>query len=673
MTPPTGTARDQAETTTTTANGGAAEARPLRTATDTDRITARVGRREWGWVVAWVLLVMVLTCVPYGYALKIADGRTFGGFLWGVDEGNVYLAWLRQAGTGEVFLRNQYCLAPENPRFFNLFLQAGGRLGAWCRWSPPVTFHVLRLLGGVFLLLCFYRLAAELTSDRTARWAALALASLGSGLGWLVVLKDGWLGLRPVDVGTKWQIQPEAVTFPALLLNGLFTASMGLMCLVFLYAVRAMRDNDWGAVWRGGLCLLLLGNIHTYDVFPVWLALAVLTERVDTGRRRYRRVPRRVLALMAMGVPSVAWALYAAKADPAFMAKGLTPTLAFRFADYAVGYGLIGVLALVGAVLVASQVRDRQPAEGRPLRTATAKGAVVLLPVAWAVANSVVLLAPVSFQRKMIEGLHLPLCLLAGIALARLAERLTRGLRARGKLQQARERVVLTLIAVVVFALPSNVMLAANCMVAARNNNRDLLGVMQPPVYLEAGDAAALRWLRTHTTRDDILLCSSFLGSYVPTYCEARPWVGHWAETLALESTTGYYGPRAPLEAWQWIGGPNNPDGELTLRRFGEQLQAPQALYRRRELHQSDEHLRRLTTPRELAAEIRRLPVSLVYYGPWERAITGPDPYEADPATAVASWLALADKALTKVYDSGGVTIYRVPPAHDENTAGASP
>ena len=89
---------------TATANGGPAEARPLPTAT----ATARIAGREWVWVGVWVLFIMALTCVPYGYALQTAGDRAFGGFLWGVDEGNVYLAWMRQAGTGEVFLRNQY-------------------------------------------------------------------------------------------------------------------------------------------------------------------------------------------------------------------------------------------------------------------------------------------------------------------------------------------------------------------------------------------------------------------------------------------------------------------------------------------------------------------------------------------------------------------------------------
>jgi len=115
-----------------------------------------VTRRELTWVLLWAAFVMLLTCIPYLFALKLADGRSFGGFIWGVDEGNVYLTWMRQAADGDVFFRNQYSTAPENPRFFNLFLQAGGRLGGLLHVDMRVMFHVLRLLGGMFLLVSFY-------------------------------------------------------------------------------------------------------------------------------------------------------------------------------------------------------------------------------------------------------------------------------------------------------------------------------------------------------------------------------------------------------------------------------------------------------------------------------------------------------------------------------------
>jgi hypothetical protein len=595
--------------------------------------TRTVTRREITWVLLWAVLIMLLTCIPYFYGLKLAAGRTFSGFIWGLDEGNVYLTWMRQAAEGDIFFRNQYAVAPENPRFFNLFLQLGGRLSGLLNLRPIIMFHVLRLLGGIFLLVSFYRLTAEITRDRIARWSALTLASLGSGFGWLIVMKYPQSGLHPVDVGQGWQVQPEAVTFPSLLLNGLFTTSMALMCLTFLYAVRALRDDDRKAVWCGGLCLLLLGNIHTYDVFPLWLAVAALTVIAVLTERSYRAIPK-LLTMIALALPSVAWALYATFSDPSFLAKGLTPTPAFRFVDYAVAYGLIGLLALVGAILTlrsrlsplegpgitrpAVQTNASIPA-GEPTQPAAGRmisgRSIRLLPIVWAVANALVLLIPVSFQRKMIEGLHLPLCILAGLTVSWLASLITTNLRRQGKHKHAMERLVLTVCAMTDFCIPSNALFVSQCLQSVKTNNEQLLRVLQPPIYLDPPTAQAMQWLGKNARRDDIIVSSSLMGSFIPTYCPAKVWIGHWAETLHFQERLADLTPTfAPVPA------------------------------------------------ETLLYELQQKRITLVFYSVYEQSLTNSTTSLREPPPELVSrWLQAADQALQKVYDVDGVRIYRVP------------
>jgi len=385
-----------------------------------------------------------------------------------------------------------------------------------------------------------------------------------------------------VDVGQAWQTQPEAVTFLSLLLNGLFTTAMALMCLTFLFAVRAVRDGDRRAVVWGGLCLLVLGNIHTYDVFAVWLALG-LTAGFGIRDSGFGVALKRVGAMVLIGLPSVLWSLYATFSDPSFLAKGLTPTPAFRFVDYAVAYGLIGLLAVVGAVRL-SRIPD--PASR--------------IPVFWALANALVLLIPVSFQRKMIEGLHLPLCILAGFAVSWIAQQITARLRERGKLKHAMERIVLTVCVAAVLCLPSNALFVSECLQSVKTNNEALLAVLQPPIYLDAADAAAMRWLSRNARRDDVILSSSLMGSTIPTVCPAKVWVGHWAETLHF--------PEHLRQANQLLG----------------VAPTPQAL--------------------------RDCGITMLYYGPWESALGG------------AGVVDMGSAGLARVYSEHGVRIYRVPP-----------
>ena len=57
---------------------------------------------EWRWVAVFAVAVMAFTTVPYavGFAAQ-RDGWQFGGFLIGVEDGNAYLARMRQGAEGQ--------------------------------------------------------------------------------------------------------------------------------------------------------------------------------------------------------------------------------------------------------------------------------------------------------------------------------------------------------------------------------------------------------------------------------------------------------------------------------------------------------------------------------------------------------------------------------------------
>lgn len=310
--------------------------------------------------------------------------------------------------------------------------------------------------------------------------------------------------------------------------------------------------------------------------------------------------------MVMLGLPSILWAFYATFADPAFLAKGLTRTPAFRFVDYVVAYGLIGLLALLGAVLLnlKMNVADRQQGS---------RAAVQFLPTAWVVATIIVLLIPVSFQRKMIEGLHLPLCILAGLAVSWLASLITTNLRLQGKHKHAMERLVLTVCAVTVFCIPSNALFVSQCLQSVKTNNEQLLRVLQPPIYLDPPIAQAMQWLGHNAGRDDVMVSSSLMGSYIPTYCPAKVWIGHWAETL----------------------------------HFQDRLRDLDAIFG-------------TTNPEALLAALRQRGISLVFCSQWEQALA--------PGEPNGRWQQAADEVLQKVYDENGVRIYRVPRAGPSRT-----
>jgi hypothetical protein len=126
---------------------------------------------------------------------------------------------------------------------------------------------------------------------------------------------------------------------------------------------------------------------------------------------------------------------------------------------------------------------------------------------------------PVSVQRRLLEGVFVPLCILAVVGLRfAIAPRL----RARRVTTRRawRRLAALTLI----LTLPTSALLM---LVGA-------LGVRQPTPFIfhSADERAALDWLNAHAPTDAVVLCTEQTGNYLPARTNLRGYIGHGPETL---------------------------------------------------------------------------------------------------------------------------------------------
>jgi hypothetical protein len=145
----------------------------------------------------------------------------------------------------------------------------------------------------------------------------------------------------------------------------------------------------------------------------------------------------------------------------------------------------------------------------------------------WLVLGLALVYVPVPFQRKLAEGIHIPVCLLAALAV----EQLWGGAAVRHRAWTGALLVLLT--------LPSNALFLARAVRDLRTNNTAYIGNLMPPLYLRGDQYAALDALSEDASRSDLLLCNSFLGSYAPSLAGTRVHLGHWAETLHFREKLG--------------------------------------------------------------------------------------------------------------------------------------
>ncbi len=457
-----------------------------------------VKRGEWGWVAGFAALVLALTTLPYLLAASASNGEwRFGGFLWGVEDGNSYIAKMGQGAQGAWLFTLPYSSEPQQGVLIYPFYLWLGKLAGPDHEAQVWVYHAARLGLGFALLLVSYSFLAEFLPHPNQRRWGLALVGLGGGLGWLLILLGGArervLGSLPIDF-----ISPEAYTF--LILYGL--PHLAAARCLFLLSLLAYHRR--AGLWAG-LALFGVSLVQPLYVLVAWaimgmdVALGWLFER---SRAPYPAPPQFTAAVVAVSLsaPLVLYTVYLFAADPLLKQWGAQNVLTSPHpVHYLLGYGLLLIFAIPGW----RALRGQNPALAR-------------LVGGWALLAPILLYLPIPPQRRLIEGFQLPLAALAvlGLTATGFCER------KRGGWQRWLAPSVFGL------NLPTSAMLLAGGVLVAR-----MPGL---PLYQPVDRLAAFEWLAHNVRPGQVGLSAFETGNALPAYTPLVAYVGHGPETVFL-------------------------------------------------------------------------------------------------------------------------------------------
>lgn len=499
------------------------------------RAGPQITRSEWRWAIGWSIVILLLSCLPYLIAAQMAPaGWQFAGFLVNPYDGHSYLAKMRQGFEGNWLFHLTYTAEPHDGVFIFTFYLALGHLAALIGLPLIWLFHLVRLAGGFFLLVVAFRFVGFVTPQLNERRLAFVFILTASGFGWLGII----LGAFPIDL---WV--PEAFVPYSLYTNPHFPLGQALMLIIFQLVVwpkpaknQTQPTNQppfgrnqsspplphWPALILPSLTALALALILPFGLLTVWVVLLVFLAWLYLTRRRLpwpQIWP--TLGVVLAPAPIIAYDTWISISQPiiaGWSAQNVTPAPALL--DMMLGYGLVGLLAIGGAWLV--------------VRTPSKPDANLgeWLVLWWAITGIVLVYLPLDLQRRLINGLHLPLCILAGLGLRRWLD--------RSSLKIEQRRLISTsVIAVgafgtlIVWSFP-------------------LLGFLSPPdrsattalFFLRQEEIVVLKWLHENGSAEDIVLASPRLGLFAPGQTGARSYYGHPFETIDAEQK------RANVEAF---------------------------------------------------------------------------------------------------------------------------
>ena len=470
----------------------------------------------------WAFLGII--SLPYLIAAFLTPpGQVWGGLLFSADDQNVHLMWARQAQDGAFFVRDLFTTegltSGERPLFWNALTWLMGIFARVSGLEVVVWYHVFRVALAGIAIWQLHELSIVVTRGEarfgSARLWILALAIFTTGGGFLATFIPSLLNQfifvdRPDN--PNFPMMPEAFLGLSAFAYPLNIAGFALLAFVFCRLISGTKPV------AAFIAALLLANIHTYDALPLLFALvaALFWHGAARALKEHDKSPFasstswRVAFAVALGVLiPIAYQIIVFRGSEEFRVKALTSTLPPAIWHMAISFAPLLILSFFGL---------------RNLPASRAKGWLVL----WIASTFLLVYTPfglLSFARKMIEGVHLPLLVLAGIGEASLLARVT-----------IRRRIVAVALLGILALSPLQFLgWTGNNFI---ENNSSRAQFFMPPLYLSDSQHAALQTLNAQTETGAVL-CLPFLGSYVPRATGKFTFLGHWAETLNFKPKLG--------------------------------------------------------------------------------------------------------------------------------------
>jgi len=477
------------------------------------------------------MALAVITTLPYIVAeMRAPTGSVFTGVLSAYDDTFTYFAWMRQGADGHLMMCDLFTSEKQSCVFFLPLWSFLGIVSRVSGLSIPLTFHLARLFSALVLLVVVRTVAGLVIRSRTRLQYSLWMYAFSGGLGWIVFLLSNRSHVLAADTttGSTDLNLPEAIAFRSVFGQVHFTVGVILIaCAVKLYFDGLSRQRISRAMLAGAL-VSILAVVHPYMVIVVGAVVLVvslarpwLRDGSEEPLDSYFFGARAMVAFGAATVPGLAYLIYLNRSNDVLRGwLRITDTRSPSPWEYILGFGVVGVLAVAGFCLIVSR-------RGR-------RGRVLLI---WALVQSALLYAPVSFQRRLIEGLQIPISIAATIAVFWTVGAVYRHHKSAGG-----RRWILA--GVIVVASLTNLGFIAGQLVGAG------AGVADPRRYLSSDVVQALNWLRENTGSEGTLFASYFTGNVAPSITGSQVFLGHYGQTINSdnkgEQVTAFYSNQMP-------------------------------------------------------------------------------------------------------------------------------
>lgn len=225
---------------------------------------------EKKWLIIFSIFLILITSLPYifGFELAKTNDSQFSGFIFGVEDGNSYIAKMLLGQKGDWLFRTPYTAYEQKGFLAFLPYILLGKLAS----SPEnqvqfvILFHLFRCLGIIFLVFEInYFIKIFLPSTSMLR-TALLISCVGGGLGWISIIANNSIPLEFYS--------PESFGFLSLFGLPHLCFSRGLMIRSFRMIISPGKDVfNFDKRITSGIYLFLSGLFQPLNIPLGWLLI----------------------------------------------------------------------------------------------------------------------------------------------------------------------------------------------------------------------------------------------------------------------------------------------------------------------------------------------------------------------------------------------------------------
>jgi len=499
-----------------------------------------INTKEWIFVGRITAIVIVLTTLPFLYGFFNAPENTYYLGVHSLSPGDysVYFSYIHQFNQGNTFFRDLFTHESTSYNIVNTFWIFVGIIGKIFHTTPFWAFQAARVLSIPILLISLYLLISYFFQDKIKRKLAFLFLCFSTGVGAYFIgmfthyqAFDPFYYHMPMDLWVA-----ESNIFLSMLHSGHMVLSWALTVLIFLLSLIAIEKQRYTmSIFSGFLTLVLL----SFHPFQAPIVFGVLFVYIVILSLKYKKIlsygVKHFLILIFFSMPILLYYYLMLNFDLITIQRNVQNSN-FTTAGYLLilSYGFLFIFALIGIYLF---IKNKDYKDDKKM-----------FIIIWLVVQTALIFSPLHYQRRLIEGLQIPIVFLSLSGILYFYSILKNKIRNRQIQYVLNNKIILLYIFLVLFC-------ASNIFVLSR----DIALYSDSTVYISSNKAESMLWMKENIDLHSVILASE---SFIPAISGRAVYIGHRIETI------NYYDKERELRLFFAIN--NNDDEKIVFLRHNK-------------------------------------------------------------------------------------------------------